>query len=126
MNSRCRKGISGIIVLLLVVAIAALGCGSGGNDSPVTTAAPTGMTVGAYKVLVVAALADLQTAGDTAGAAITEATNQAGSETAAGLAQAEQIQQAAAQWATAIGGSGGAQPPRRSRHRPRGPHQPLG
>jgi hypothetical protein len=106
MSSPCFKGMSGIIVLLSVVAFSALGCGSGGNDSPVTTVAgPTGMTVGAYKAEVATVFADLQTAGDAASAAISEAENQAGSDTAAGLAQAEQIQQAAAQWASAIAGA---------------------
>jgi hypothetical protein len=106
MKSRCCRGILGIIVLLLAVAFAALGCGSGGSDSTTTTAAvPTGMTVAAYKAEVVTMLADLQTAGDTAGTAIADAANQPGAETAAGLAQAEQIQQASAAWATAIGGA---------------------
>jgi hypothetical protein len=106
MNSRCFKGILGIIVLLLIVSLSALGCGSGGTDSPVTTAAgPTGMTVGAYKAEVATIFTDLESAGSTAATAISDAAGQAGSETAAGLAQAELIQQAAAQWATAIVGA---------------------
>ncbi len=106
MNSRCFKGILGIIVLLLIVALSALGCVSGGTDSPVTTAAgPTDMTVGAYKAEVATIFTDLESAGSTAATAISDAPGQAGSETAAGLAQAELIQQAAAQWATAIGGA---------------------
>jgi hypothetical protein len=94
-------GSLGILLALLIIPVVA-GCGSSDNEPAATTTEAAVYSVAEYKSDMAAILTDLQTATETAGAALEGAAAQPATDSAAKQAQAEQVQQAATQWATAV------------------------